>query len=84
MTTTKGYSLQSTIGTFTMRPDDAGAWRVYCGDEELGAYPDAETAARELASGDACWPQGVDPSTLGLPDGLKGWTAMGTEMSGGG
>lgn len=76
------YKLDSTIGTFTMRPDDAGAWRVYFGKEELGAYPDAETAARELATGDACWPDGVDPSTLGLPTTLAAWS--GTESNGGG
>lgn len=75
--TTTAYTLDSTIGTFTMRPDDAGAWRVYFGEEELGAYPDPGTAARELASGDACWPNGVDASTLGLPLSLAAWRAAG-------
>lgn len=73
---TKAYTLQSSIGTFVMRPDDAGAWRVYFGGEELCAYPDAETAARELATGDACWPNGIDPHTLGLPAALEAWTEV--------
>lgn len=67
------YNMQSTIGPFTIRADDAGAWRVYFGGEELGAYPSPEVAARELAEGDACWPNGVDPSTLGLPAALSAW-----------
>ncbi len=68
------FSLNSPIGTFWMAPDDAGAWRVYFGEEELGAYASPEEAARELATGDACWPGGIDPHTLELPAELGAWT----------
>lgn len=70
---TNAYNLTNSIGQFTMQKDDAGAWRVYFGAEELGSYPTPETAAKELAAGDACWPNGIDPSTLGLPAELSAW-----------
>lgn len=72
---TSAYSLKHAVGTFRIREDDAGAWRVTHGMDELGAYRTAASAVEALARGDTYWLRdGTDPGTLGLPAALDAWT----------
>ncbi len=46
-------------------------------DESLGSYDRAEQAAEDLAGGYTFWPSsGIDPGTLGIPDGLGDWESV--------
>lgn len=77
MSRIKSFSHKHHAGTFWIREDDAGAWRITLGSEELGAYRTAAEAAAALAAGETYWPsKGGDPGAMGLPRSIDLWTVV--------
>ena len=67
------YQYRTKIGTFSIR-SLRERWHVFFEDENLGAYASPLAALDDLVGGHTFWPaNGVDPSTLGIPDELKEW-----------
>jgi len=51
-----------------------GMWTAWFEDELLGSYPASSTALSALIAGQTAWPSnGVDASSLSLPDTLDEW-----------
>lgn len=49
-------------------------WQAWCDDELLTrGHDDPQKAVDDLVQGATEWPQGVDPSLLGLPEHLDDW-----------
>jgi hypothetical protein len=70
------YVFQTPRGRFAIVPERDG-FNVLFEDEVLGWYGAPEQALDDLVGGHTYLPSnGVDPSTLGLPDELSEWTFM--------
>jgi hypothetical protein len=68
------YKYRTKVGTFSIR-ELQGRWHVFFENEDLGNYHSPQSALGDLTGGHTHWPSnGIDPSTLGLPDELSAWT----------
>jgi hypothetical protein len=61
------------VGTFSIR-NTQGRWHALFEDDSLGSYATPDQAVGDPVGGHTFLPSnGVDPSTLGLPDDLAEW-----------
>lgn len=68
------YVHRSRIGTFSIERRPNGQWSCFVsGDDITGPMMSADHVLEEVCGGHCEWPQGVDPSTLGLSDDLSDW-----------
>lgn len=68
------YSFNTKAGLFRLLPSNQG-WQCWFGDDYFdGPYKTAQGAAEDIAGGHTAWPSCGDPSRLGVPDTLEGWT----------
>ena len=72
---TREYIHRTRIGLFRIAYDYRdGMWTAWFEGEPLGSYPAPWTALAALIAGHTAWPSnGVDSSTLSLPDTLDEW-----------
>ena len=69
------YRFRTTHGLWTIARHLDGRWHPALNGESLGSYTSARTALDDLTGGHTFWPPPcIDPSTVGLPEELSGWT----------
>lgn len=66
------WSFKTRVGDFVIE-ECAGRFNVRLGDEELGSYHSAQTAADMLFGGHGIEPSRGDTGWLGLPRDLSRW-----------
>ncbi|HYG23353.1 MAG TPA: hypothetical protein VEH04_11270 [Verrucomicrobiae bacterium] len=71
------FVFNTSAGEFTIVEHD-GRFHPYFDGQDLGSYETARQAAAELAAGNTFIPSpGIDPASLGIPDDLRAWKAVG-------
>lgn len=62
-------------GTFFIKPRRDGRWTILHEDDALESYSTPQACAEAIATGTGTWPSFGDPSRLGIPETIGGWSA---------